>query len=167
VSELQQLRADHAPELLRFERENREYFARSISDRGDEFFDHFDERLQTLLDDQEAGGGAYYVAVAEDGSVLGRFNLIFRGDGEAELGYRVAERAAGRGLATECVEQLCILAAVRHGVRTIEAATSDGNVASQRVLAKTGFVEAGRADPAHIGGKQGSRHRRDLVGSRA
>jgi ribosomal-protein-alanine N-acetyltransferase len=107
------------------------------------------------------------VAVAEDGSVLGRFNLIFRGDGEAELGYRVAERAAGRGLATECVEQLCILAAVRHGVRTIEAATSDGNVASQRVLAKTGFVEAGRADPAHIGGKQGSRHRRDLVGSRA
>ncbi|GAA3041315.1 hypothetical protein GCM10020229_60600 [Kitasatospora albolonga] len=31
------------------------------------------------------------------GAVLGRFNLVDVADGEAELGYRVAEGAAGRG----------------------------------------------------------------------
>jgi ribosomal-protein-alanine N-acetyltransferase len=41
VPELQRLRADHAPAVLAFELANRAYFATFISDRGDEFFDHF------------------------------------------------------------------------------------------------------------------------------
>ena len=106
---------------------------------------------------------ACYVLVAEDGSVLGRFNLIFTGEGTAELGYRVAQHVAGRGVATAAVRELCRLAAARHGLRTLRAATARHNVASQKVLTKAGFVAVGPADPAHIGGKPGTWYQRDLV----
>jgi ribosomal-protein-alanine N-acetyltransferase len=163
VPELQRLRADHAPAVLAFERANRAYFAASISDRGDEFFDHFAERHSVLLAEQEAGLGAYHVLVAGDGSVLGRFNLIFTEDGTATLGYRVAEHVAGRGVATATVRELCRLAAERYGLRTLRAATSHDNAASQKVLAKAGFVPAGPAGPADLGGKSGTWYQRDLA----
>jgi len=163
VPELQRLHAGNAAAVLAFELANRAYFAAFISDRGDEFFDQFTVRYNALLADQDAGVGAFYVLVAEDGSVLGRFNLLFAGDGTAELGYRVAQHVAGRGVATATVRELCQLAATRHGLRTLRAATSHENVASQKVLAKAGFVPAGPADPAHIGGKQGTWYQRDLA----
>jgi [ribosomal protein S5]-alanine N-acetyltransferase len=164
VPELQQLEAGHAPAVLAFELANRDYFATSISDRGDEYFDQFDERHREMLDEQEAGVGAYYLLVDEDGEVLGRFNL-FRLDGSTgELGYRVAEKVAGQGVATATVREMCRLAAERHGLRTLRAATSDQNIASRRVLIKAGFVPAGPADPAHLGGKPGTWFERDLAG---
>jgi [ribosomal protein S5]-alanine N-acetyltransferase len=163
MPELQRLRADHAPAVLAFELANRAYFAASISDRGDEFFDQFTERHSALLAEQKAGIGAFYVLVAEDGSVLGRFNLVFAGDGTANLGYRVAQRVAGRGVATASVRELCELAAARHGLRTLKAATSRENAASQKVLARAGFIPIGPADPADIGGKSGSWYQRNLA----
>jgi [ribosomal protein S5]-alanine N-acetyltransferase len=156
VPELQRLRADHAAAVLAFELANRAYFAASISDRGDEFFDHFAERHAALLAEQAAGIGAFYVLVAEDGSVLGRFNLVFTADGTAVLGYRVAQHVAGRGVATATVRKLCQLAQGRYGLRTLRAATSRENAASQKVLAKAGFVPNGPAAPADLGGKQGT-----------
>ncbi len=111
MPELQRLHPGHAPAVLAFELANRSYFAASISDRGDEYFDQFAEQHSALLAEQEAGAGAYYVVVAEDGSVLGRFNLYRFSGGTAELGYRVAQHAAGRGLATATVRELCRLAA--------------------------------------------------------
>jgi RimJ/RimL family protein N-acetyltransferase len=162
VPELQRLHPGHAPAVLAFELANRSYFAAFISDRGDEYFDQFAEQHSALLAEQEAGTGAYYVLIAEDGSVLGRFNLYRFADGTAELGYRVAQHVAGRGLATAAVRELCRLAAARHGLRTLRAATSRENTASQKVLAKAGFVPVGAADPAHLGGKQGTWYQRDL-----
>ncbi len=163
MPELQPLDAGHAPAVLAFELANRAYFTAFISDRGDEFYEQFAERHRALLAEQEAGTGAFYVLVAEDGSVLGRFNLTFTGDGTAELGYRVAQHVAGRGVATATVRELCALAAARHGLRTLRAATSHQNVASQKVLTNAGFVPVGQADPAHIGGKQGTWYQRDLT----
>jgi ribosomal-protein-alanine N-acetyltransferase len=160
MPELQRLRAGHAPVVLAFELANRAYFAASISDRGDEYFDQFTERHSALLAEQEAGTCACYVLVAEDGSVLGRFNLYDIKDGTAELGYRVAQRVAGRGVATATVRELCQLAASQHSLRTLRAATTRGNVASQKVLTKAGFVPAG---PADIGGKPGTWYQRDLA----
>src|SRR5215472_8624025 len=160
---LELLRADHAPAVLDFELANRAYFAASISDRGDEFFAQFAERHRELLAEQAEGTRACYVLVDEDGSVLGRFNLARIKDGTAELGYRVAQRAAGRGVATSAVLELCGLASSRHGIRTLSAATNHDNVASQRVLAKAGFVQAGPADPAEIGGRPGCWYERDLT----
>ena len=162
MPELEQLRADHAAAVLAFERANRAYFAASISDRGDEFFDQFAGRHRALLAEQEAGRCACYVLVAEDGSVVGRFNLYGLEDGTAVLGYRVAEQVAGRGVATGSVRELCRIAAARHGLRTLRAATSDGNAASRKVLAKAGFVPVGPAGPADLGGKSGTWYQRDL-----
>src|SRR5919198_3086313 len=129
-AELKRLDAGHAPAILAFELANRTYFAASISDRGDDFFDQFTDRYNASLAEQEAGICAFYVLVAEDGSVLGRFNLYDLEDGTARLGYRVAERVAGRGVATATVRELCRLAAARHGLRTLRAATSHDNAAS-------------------------------------
>lgn len=163
MPELQRLRADHAAAVLAFELANRAYFAASISDRGDQFYERFSERHETLLAEQEAGIGAYHVLVAEDGSVLGRFNLIFVEDRTANLGYRVAQHAAGRGLATATVCELCRLAADHYGLRRLRAATSHENAASQKVLIKAGFVAVGPADPADIGNKAGTWYERLLT----
>jgi ribosomal-protein-alanine N-acetyltransferase len=152
---LELLRTDHAPAILAFELANRAYFAASISDRGDEFFEHFAEQHGKRLAEQSEGTGAYYVLVDKDGAVLGRFNLVIEDD-TAVVGYRVAERAAGRGVATSAVLELCRLASARHGIRTLRAATNHDNVASARVLAKAGFVPVGPADPAEIGGRPGT-----------
>ena len=163
MPELQRLDAGHAQAVLAFELANRAYFAASVSDRGDEFYDQFTDRHSALLAEQEAGICAFYVLVAEDGSVLGRFNLYDFEDGTAELGYRVAQHVAGRGVATATVRELCRLAAARHGLRTLRAATARENAASQKVLAKAGFVPAGPADPADLGGKPGTWYQRDLA----
>ena len=84
MPELQRVRADHAPAILAFELANRAYFAASISDRGDEFYDQFTERHNALLAEQEAGICAFYVLVGDDGSVIGRFNLYEIEDGTAD-----------------------------------------------------------------------------------
>ena len=131
MPELQRLRADHAAAVLAFELANRGYFAASISDRGDEFFDQFAERHSALLAEQEAGIGAQDVA--------------------------------GRGVATATVRDLCELAAARYGLRTLRAAVSRTNAASQKVLTKAGFVPAGPADPADLGGKPGTWYQRHLA----
>lgn len=163
MSKLQLLQAHHGPAILAFELENRHYFTESISDRGDAYFEEFEQRHNELLADQETGIAVSYVLVDEDGSILGRFNLYRLQDGVAEVGYRVAQRAAGRGVATAAVRELCQLAASRYGLRMLKAATSDRNIASQRVLIKAGFVPARPTDPAEIGGRQGSWYRRDLT----
>ena len=163
MPELQRLRADHASAVLDFELANRGYFAASISDRGDEYYERFTERHHALLSEQHAGVGAYHVLVAEDGSVLGRFNLRFVEDGSAVLGYRVAQHAAGRGLATAAVRELCRLATARYGLRKVRAAASVQNPASQKVLTKAGFLPVGPADPADLGGKPGTWYERVLT----
>ena len=160
VPELQRLRADHAPAVLAFELANRAYFATFISDRGDDFFDQFAERHNALLAEQEAGICVFHVLVGDDGAVLGRFNLVDLEDGTAVLGYRVAQQVAGRGVATATVRELCLLAAAQYGLRTLRAATTHDNVASQKVLAKAGFVPVG---PAELAGRPGTWYQRDLA----
>ncbi|MFF3579480.1 GNAT family N-acetyltransferase [Streptomyces mirabilis] len=156
MPELQRLQVGHASAVLAFELANRTYFAAAVSDRGDDFFDQFTDRHNALLAEQEADTCAFYVLVDEDGSVLGRFNLVNIEDRTAELGYRVARHVAGRGVATATVRNLCQLASTRHGLRTLRAAAARENVASQKVLTKAGFVPVGPADPAHVGGKPGT-----------
>lgn len=160
MPELQRLRADHATAVLAFELANRAYFATFISDRGDEFFDHFTEQHKALLAEQEAGTCVFHVLVSEDGAVLGRFNLFDLEGGTAVLGYRVAQHIAGRGMATATVQELCRLAVAQYGLHTLRAATTYDNVASQRVLTKAGFVPAGPAEP---GGRPGTWYERDLA----
>ena len=151
--ELQRLRSEHAQSVLEFELANRAYFSSFISDRGDDFFEHFNDEFAQWLEDQDTGTCAYYALVDEAGGVLGRFNLYNLHDARGELGYRVAEHVAGRGVATASVLELCHIAATVHGLTKLRAAVSLENTASRRVLAKAGFVETGLAQP---GGRAGN-----------
>jgi [ribosomal protein S5]-alanine N-acetyltransferase len=151
--QLQLLRNDHAAAILAFEVANREYFARSITDRGDEFFEQFSERYPALLAEQKDGMCVYYVLLDEVGTVVGRFNLYDVVDGTADVGYRVAEGVTGRGVGTSTLRTLCRLAAERHGLRTLKAKVSNQNVASRRVLEKAGFVPVG---PIQVAGRPGT-----------
>ncbi|MFF8927042.1 GNAT family N-acetyltransferase [Streptomyces longwoodensis] len=163
MPELTPLTAEHAPAVLAFERANRAWFAASVSDRGDAWFDAFTERFRALLAEQEAGVCAFYLLLDEDGAVLGRFNLYDLEDGCADVGYRVAHHATGRGVATAAVRELCRLAVSRHGLRRLRAAVADTNPASHRVLAKAGFAAVGPAGPDALGGRTGTWYERDLA----
>jgi ribosomal-protein-alanine N-acetyltransferase len=143
VPVLERLRLDHAAALLAFELENRAYFAASVSDRGDDYFRDFHARLSSLLEDQAAGVIHQHVLVEDDGSIVGRINLFDLAGASATLGYRIAQRAAGKGLATAAVHQICQIAARDYGLIQLLAATSFSNAASQAVLARTGFVRTG------------------------
>ncbi len=112
---LQLLGPEHEAAVLDFERDNRAYFVRSISDRGDAYFEQYAERHRELIAEQVAGTGAFYLLVDDHGSVVGRFNLYRLSGGTAEVGYRVAERVAGTGAATAALRSLCRIAARSSG----------------------------------------------------
>ncbi|MGW7333452.1 GNAT family N-acetyltransferase [Streptomyces sp. NPDC054840] len=156
---LQLLRFDHAPALLAFERENRAYFAASVPDRGDHYFADFDERHAALMAEQAAGLCFFHVLVGDGGEILGRVNLVDVADGSAELGYRIAERAAGRGLATAAVREVRGPAVTEYGLTALRAVTTLDNTGSRAVLARTGFVATGDVD---LDGRPGLRFVCDL-----
>jgi ribosomal-protein-alanine N-acetyltransferase len=161
---IERLRPGHAAALLAFERENRAYFAASIPDRGDDYFAHFDERHRALLDEQATGRCHFHVVVGDSdggGAVLGRVNLVDVADGAAELGFRIAEKAAGRGLATAAVREVCALARTTYGLTTLHADAAVDNTASRSVLARTGFLPTG--EEVRLAGRPGLRHRLRLT----
>jgi ribosomal-protein-alanine N-acetyltransferase len=141
--DLQLLRLDHASALLAFERENRAYFAAAIPDRGDEYFAEFDKRFAQLLAWQAEGTDYLHVLVTDGGEVVGRVNLIEVADGSAELGYRIAEKVAGQGLATAAVRKVRELAATEYGLTRLRAKVTLDNPASRKVLEHNGFVAVG------------------------
>ncbi|MFI6038794.1 GNAT family N-acetyltransferase [Streptomyces sp. NPDC051315] len=159
MTRLERLRADHAEALLAFERENRVYFARSIPDRGDAYFAEFPSRHRALLAEQEAGVCHFHVVLDQDGQLAGRVNLIDVTDGSAELGYRIGERWAGRGVATAAVGDVCRLAADQYGLCALTAVTTLDNLASRTVLARNGFTTVAEVD---IAGRPGVRLLRRL-----
>lgn len=142
---LERLTDAHAEAVLAFERENRAYFAASIVDRGDAYFEEFAVRHAALLAEQEAGICRFHVLVDPTGAVVGRVNLVDLENGSAELGYRIAEKAAGKGLATAAVRALAQIAASDYGLTTLRAGTSVSNLASQAVLTRAGFRQVGES----------------------
>jgi ribosomal-protein-alanine N-acetyltransferase len=143
MPELELVRPDHAPALLAFELENRAYFAAWVPDRGDDYFADLAARHRELLACQADGTDFFHVLVEEDGSIVGRVNLFEVADGSASLGFRMAERVTGRGLATAAARQVCELAAAEYGLRELRAMARAENAGSRAVLARLGFVPTG------------------------
>ncbi|TXS29931.1 N-acetyltransferase [Streptomyces sp. ms191] len=86
------------------------------------------------------------------GIVLGPFR-------SASLGYWVDGRYTGRGLASALVEEVCRASREELGLHRIEACTMFDNLASQRVLAKSGFEQIGTAPRyLHIDGEWRDHH---------
>jgi len=146
VLTLERLTEGHAAALLSFETENRAYFARSVRDRGDEYFLHFADQHAALLAEQAEGVCHFHVLLDDDGRVVGRFNLFDVIDGVAELGFRVAEASSGRGVAREGVRQVVALARGGYGLVRLIADAEIRNGASRAVLRATGFVPVGEVE---------------------
>ena len=72
--------------------------------------------------------------------------LCFKGnspDGAVEIGYGIAESCEGHGYATEAVTAVAAWAARQEGIKCVEAEAEEDNLASLRVLEKSGFVPTG------------------------
>jgi ribosomal-protein-alanine N-acetyltransferase len=159
MAELQRLGARHAGALLAFERDNRAFFASMVPDRGDDYFTEFDDRHVALLAEQATGRCHFHVLVGDDGAVLGRFNLVDVENAGADLGFRMAWPATGRGLAQRGVRQVIELARDEYGLRRLFASARLDNAASRGVLRATGFTETGSV---LLRGRPGVRLVRDL-----
>lgn len=131
-------------ELLRFELDERDHFGRWIPDRGEAYYElsAVEQSLRNAREWWDAGSDRLHVVADEHGRLLGRVNLVHIADGDAEIGYRLARAATGRGIATAAVLDVLDLARGL-GLTRVRAGTSTENAASARVLSRCGFVNAG------------------------
>jgi ribosomal-protein-alanine N-acetyltransferase len=99
------------------------------------------------LEGQLGGSPACWLIVLA-GSVIGE--LGWKGgpgpDGTAEIGYSVVPGQRGRGYATEAVQAFVHWATAHAGVRRVVAETLADNLASRRVLEKSGFTVSAAKD---------------------
>ena len=97
---------------------------------------------------------AIWMIELKDGTHIGE--LCFKGlseEGIVEIGYGIAENYQGHGYATEAVSTLVDWALKQSGVTCVTAETEASNIASQKVLNKTGFMptgEIGEEGPLYI-----------------
>ena len=89
------------------------------------------------------GGARYPLVVTSSGSLVGLLGLktLDRTAGSAEVDGWIAVPFWGRGLATSAVRLAATLAFTGLHLRALDAICLELNVASRRVLEKTGFVE--------------------------
>ncbi len=73
------------------------------------------------------------------GTLLGGIDLMFRGDGRAELGYSLAADARGRGVATRAVQLVSRWATETLGLKRLELPIPIDNQASRRVAERAGY----------------------------
>jgi [ribosomal protein S5]-alanine N-acetyltransferase len=148
------LTTDDAPVLAELVTANREYLAPWEPLRGEDYFTVAGQlvRIDNALDGYRQGNTLPCVIVDDTGAVLGRITLngIVRGPFQScSVGYWVSQSATGRGLATAALGDIIGLAFGQLGLHRIQAETLLDNVASQRVLARNGFVHIGMA-PSYL-----------------
>ena len=89
---------------------------------------------------------AIWMIELKDGTHVGE--LCFKGitgEGCAEIGYGIAEEHQGCGYATEAVSALADWAIKQPGVSCVTAEAEESNIASIKVLQKSGFTPTGEA----------------------
>jgi ribosomal-protein-alanine N-acetyltransferase len=137
-------------ELLDFELRNRAFFEAHINARPADYYsaDGVRAAIATACREADEDKGYQYLLRDSAGVLVGRVNLsrVRRAHfHSAELGYRVAEAAQGRGVAREGVRQVLALAFGELKLLRIEATARDGNAGSARVLLRNGFSAFGRS----------------------
>ena len=145
--DIRTLHASDAPSLLAFELANRAWFESCVEARSPDFYNpagvalHIDDCLRRM-----AGGTMHpCLLLDDDGAVVGRCNLkdIDRVAGRAEVGYRIARDACGRGLASAALRHLMELAYGSWQLHGLDAHVTVANPASARVLERADFTVAG------------------------
>jgi len=107
--------------------------------------EHSSGYLERVAAEREAGTSLAFLAVDEEGALLGNFSVmeLDRRPGYGEIGYWVAKDARGKGVATRAVVLLRDYAASELGLELIELIIHEGNTLSKRVAERTGFLDIG------------------------
>ena len=130
---LELLSEENSLDVYSFEKENREYFERNLSPRPANYFESREQENHDV-----------YMHLIRDaqGVMVGRINLSVLENNRktAELGYRIGENVSNLGYASEAVKLVLEKAFTTYGFNRIIAGTATGNLASQRVLLKNGFI---------------------------
>ncbi len=141
---------DDVPALAELYRVNRDFLAPFEPVRDEDYFT-VDGQLAVVraaMDRAEQGTTLPHVILDDAGRLVGRITLngIVRGAFQScSIGYWLAADATGRGLATAAVRDIIRVAFDDLGLHRIQGETLLENVASQRVLERTGFVRFGVA----------------------
>ena len=136
------LTPEDAGELAALLVENRAFLAPFEPVRDERFFTIGGQRERIENDGSEA------FAILVDERIAGTVtmsNIVYGPFQSANLGYWVAERLSGRGLATRAVGDVVEIAFGEFGLHRLQVATLVENVPSQRVLEKNGFEPIGLA----------------------
>ncbi len=106
---------------------------------------------------------AFAIVDAGAGQLLGSISLmrIAWTDRRAEVGYWLAREARGHGHATRAVQLICRWAAQTLGLERIDLLAATGNLPSQRVAERCGFVHEAILR-SYLRGR-GSDERQDMV----
>ena len=137
-------------ELLEFEIKNRQFFEANINARAPSYYsiDGVEQAIKAAMADAAHDRSYQFLVRAETGEIVGRANLneVKRAHfHSAVLGYRIAEAACGKGVASDAVRQLLELSFGQLGLKRIEANARVENVGSVRVLRRNGFVQFGHS----------------------
>lgn len=107
------------------------------------------ERIERAIRMQRDRGMTFWTLIERDsGLVIGQGGLVpidFNG-AEVELGYRLGKSFWGKGYASEIARASAAYGFESLGLKKLVAVTDRENLASRRVLIKTGFVEEGVSD---------------------
>jgi ribosomal-protein-alanine N-acetyltransferase len=149
---------DDGPVLAELYTEDRDFLRKWDPVRPDDFFTAAGQRraIGSALHQCTDGRMAASVILDRD-AVVGTVNLnnILRGPLQsAFLGYWVAQRAAGRGVATEAVALALRLAFDELELHRVDAFAREENAGSCRVLEKNGFRRVGMSyGHVHVDGR--------------
>jgi ribosomal-protein-alanine N-acetyltransferase len=139
------VRPEDGEELAALYAANRDFLAPFEPVRPPEFFtaDGQRERLQRQLE-----GETHPFVILDGDAIAGTinlFNIVRESLQSGVIGYWVDSVRNGRGLATGAVDEIVRYAFDTLDLHRVEAATLVDNVASQRVLEKSGFERIGLA----------------------
>ena len=138
------LQIDDAAALLDFELRNRAWFEQFVLPRADSVYsqDGIATHINTCLYDYTNGTMHPCLILDDYGRIAGRANLkdIDSAERTTEIGYRIGQEYAGKGMATAAVEYLKTLAYDQWRLARLLAFVTTENPASARVLEKCGFI---------------------------
>ncbi len=145
LSYLRRLTIDDAEALLGLRLKNKDFLTPFEPEKPDRYFTLTEQRRELEIGDEARRQDLRYVFgvyLVENDDLVGRISIdnVVRGAWQnATLGYFIDREHNGRGLGTEAVTQAVRLAFVEIRLHRVQAGVMPRNIASIRVLEKSGF----------------------------
>ncbi|WP_240628466.1 GNAT family N-acetyltransferase [Bacillus salacetis] len=148
---LKELSGQEVMELLRLQKDNKEFFEAFSMDRAAGFYtvEGQKERIRQFARDKENDHAYHFgIYLSREDRLIGTINLfqVLRGSLQsAFIGYFLDHGHNGRGYATEAAKLIVQFGFAELRLHRIEAGVMPHNVGSIRVLEKSGFQKEGIA----------------------